>query len=230
MAAERRGIRAAFDTIFASRLFKPALWILCALPLALLAYDLYLILSGRDPNVLGANPKEELLHSTGQDALILLLITLTITPLRRLFTFNRIISIRRMLGVWAFAYAVAHLSIYLAFDQNCYPDFACEWKDIWQDILKRRFIFVGQLAFGVLLLLALTSTGGWVRRLKKNWARLHRLVYVAGAAGVIHYIWIQKSDLSEPWPYVVWLGAVLLFRVAWVIYRKRRESRSTVTA
>ena len=230
MPAARRGVRAAFETIFASRLFKPALWILCALPLSLLAYDLYLVLSGLDPNVLGANPKEELLHSTGQDALILLLITLTITPLRRLFSFNRIVSVRRMLGVWAFAYALSHLSIYLAFDQNCYPDFACEWTAIWQDILKRRFIFVGQLAFVCLMLLAITSTGGWVRRLKKNWTRLHRLVYVAGAAGVIHYIWIQKSDLSEPLPYAIWLGSVLLFRVGWAVRKSRQKNSSPVTA
>ncbi len=85
-----------------------------------------------------------------------------------------------MLGVWAFTYALIHLSLYLTLDQLCYSLATCDWNGIWQDILKRKYIFMGQLAFVCMLLLAITSTAGWVRRLKKNWVRLHRLVYVAG--------------------------------------------------
>jgi sulfoxide reductase heme-binding subunit YedZ len=212
------------------RAFKPAVFVLCALPLSILAYNFFLVFSERDIAALGPDPKNALLHTTGQDALILLLITLTITPIRRLTGWNRLISIRRMLGVWTFTYALTHLTIYLTLDQLCYSFATCEWNAIWQDILKRRFIFVGQLAFAILLLLAITSTGGWVRRLKKNWTRLHRLVYVAGAAGVIHYVWIQKSDISEPLPFAIWLGAVLLFRVFWAIRKGRQSRPSAVTS
>ena len=88
-----------------------------------------------------------------------------------------------MLGVWAFVYALLHLTTYLVFDQLCYSLATCDFQAIWDDILKRRFIFVGQFAFAILLILALTSTTGWMRRLKKNWTRLHRLVYVAAIAG-----------------------------------------------
>jgi sulfoxide reductase heme-binding subunit YedZ len=126
-----------------------------------------------------------------------------------------------MLGVWAFAYAVVHLSLYLAFDQLCYSLAMCDWNGIWQDILKRKFIFMGQLAFVCMLLLALTSTAGSVRLLKKNWVRLHRIVYVAGIAGVIHFIWIQKSDYGEPLNWAFWLAGLLGFRVYYAI-RKRR--------
>jgi sulfoxide reductase heme-binding subunit YedZ len=89
---------------------------------------------------------------------------------------------------------------------------------------------MGQLAFVCLLLLAITSTAGWVRRLKKNWTRLHRLVYVAGAAAVTHFIWIQKSDISEPLQWAAWLTGLLLFRIGWAIYKRRKPVQRTVTA
>jgi len=214
------------DTIAGSRVFKPAVFVACALPLAILSWKTWQLFYGNNPDALGADPTKELLHETGETALLLLLLSLTVTPVRRLFGANRVQRVRRMLGVWSFAYALTHLSVYLIFDQLCYSASTCEFNAIWQDILKRRFIFVGQLAFVCLLLLALTSTTGWVRRLKQNWARLHRLAYVAAVAGVIHFVWIQKSDISEPLNWALWLGVLFAIRI-WVslVPRERRQDK-----
>ena len=209
------------DTIAGSRLFKPVVFVACAWPLAILSSKTWQLFYADNPDALGADPTKELLHETGETALLLLLLSLTVTPVRRLFGANRVQRVRRMLGVWSFAYALTHLSVYLIFDQLCYSASTCEFNAIWQDILKRRFIFVGQLAFLCLLLLALTSTTGWVRRLKKNWARLHRLAYVAAVAGVIHFIWIQKSDISEPLKWAFWLGVLFAIRLYFSLVRRR---------
>jgi sulfoxide reductase heme-binding subunit YedZ len=208
-------------------LFKPAVFVACFVPLAWLGARFWLAFSGRDPMALGTDPTKTLLHETGETALRLLLITLCVTPVRRIFGANRVQGVRRMLGLWAFAYAVVHLSIYLVFDQLCYSVATCQGQAIWQDILKRRFIFVGQFGFLLLLVLALTSTTGWMRRLKKNWVRVHRLVYVAAAAGVVHFVWIQKSDIGEPLKYAAWLALLLAIRAYFAF--ARRASRSVVT-
>lgn len=205
------------------RFFKPAVFIACAIPLVDLAVRFWLLYTGRVPDILGVEPAKEMLHITGEDALAILLLTLSVTPLRRIFGVPRIQGVRRMLGVWAFTYALLHLSIYLVFDQLCYSASTCQFQAIWDDFLKRRFIFVGQIAFVCLLLLAVTSTTGWMRRLKKNWARLHRLAYVAGLAGIIHFIWIQKSDIREPLNWALWLAVLLGIRVYYAI-RKRRQT------
>ena len=211
--------------------FKPAVFIGCAVPLVILAYSFWMVVSGTNPDYLGADPAKELLHVSGENALAILLLTLGVTPFRRIFSINGIQRVRRMMGVWAFGYALIHLSLYLALDQLCYSLATCDWNGIWQDILKRKFIFVGQLAFVCMLLLAITSTSVWVRRLRKNWVRLHRLIYVAGIAAVIHFIWIQKSDISEPLNWAFWLAGLLGFRIYWAI-RKRRQAavRRPVTA
>jgi sulfoxide reductase heme-binding subunit YedZ len=136
-----------------------------------------------------------------------------------------------MLGLWAFFYAAVHLSIYLVFDQLCYSVATCDFNTIWKDIVLRRFIFVGQLAFAILLTLALTSTKGWQRRLRHNWTRLHRLVYVAAIAGIVHFIWIQKSDIREPLKWASFLVVLLGIRVAYVVRSRRMAAaRKTVTA
>jgi len=206
--------------------FKPAVFVACAIPMVDLAYSFFLVITGRNPDYLGPDPTKALEHLTGEDALAILLLTLSVTPFRRIFGINGIQRVRRMLGVWAFAYAAVHVTLYLTLDQLCYSLSTCEFNAIWQDFLKRKFIFVGQIAFFCMLLLAITSTAGWVRRLKKNWTRLHRLVYVAGIAGVIHFIWIQKSDYEEPLNWAFWLAGLLLFRV-WYAWNKRRRARPT---
>lgn len=209
------------------RFFKPAVFVACLVPGVLLAIRLWRVLSGHGPDALGVDPTKTLLHQTGETALFILLATLSITPLRRLLKINRLQSIRRMLGVWSFTYALLHLTTYLVFDQLCYSVATCQFQGIWEDILKRRFIFAGQTAFVILLMLALTSTTGWMRRLKKNWQRLHRLVYVAAVAAIVHFIWIQKSDIHVPLRWAFWLAVLLGLRIVFAV-QKRRRSRARV--
>jgi len=173
---------------------------------------------------LGVDVSKALLHETGEDSLGILLATLAITPIRRLFKVNGIQKVRRMVGVWSFAYAVIHVTLYVGLDQACFDWASCSGQLILDDILKRPYIWMGMIAFVAMTLLAITSTGGWVRRLKKKWQTLHRLVYVAGIAAIIHFIWIQKSDISEPLMWAGWLAVFLLIRV-YLSFEKRRQRR-----
>lgn len=208
------------------RYFKPAVFVACAAPLAVLAFKFAQYLYWGHEDALGIDPVKTLEHETGEDALGLLLITLAVTPIRRVFALNRVQIVRRMLGVWAFAYAVVHLIVYLAFDRSCTSFASCQFGEIWTDVLKRKFVFAGLTAFTIMLALAITSTSAWVRRLKKNWIRLHRLVYVAAMAGVVHFIWIQKSDISEPLNWAFWLAGLLGIRV-YFAWRKRAGKQAS---
>ena len=216
-------LAALLAAIASWRYFKPAVFAACAVPAAILAFKFCQLLLWNQADALGVDPIKTLEHDTGEDALAVLLVTLTVTPVRRIFKVNRVQIVRRMLGVWAFAYAMMHVTIYLVFDRNCYTFEACQYADVWADLLKRRFIFVGMVSFSIMLMLAITSTGGWVRRLKKRWVTLHRLVYVAAVAGVIHFIWIQKSDISEPLKWAFWLAGLLGIRV-FLAWQKRAGS------
>ncbi|HKW03583.1 MAG TPA: protein-methionine-sulfoxide reductase heme-binding subunit MsrQ [Vicinamibacterales bacterium] len=218
------------DAVAGSRVFKPLVFLACLTPGAWLAYRAYQALALGQELALGADPVKTFEHETGLTALSILLITLSITPVRRLLHANRLQRVRRMLGVWSFTYAFTHVCMYLVFDQSCYSIGTCEFRAIWEDILKRRFIFVGMLAFSILLALAITSTNGWVRRLKKNWQRLHRLVYVAAVAGVVHFIWIQKSDIRVPLRFGFWLLVLLMVRVGLTIQKRRAHVAKPVTA
>ena len=208
------------------RYFKPAVFVACAAPLALLAFDFSRFLFWDQQDALGIDPVKTLEHETGEDALGLLLITLSVTPLRRLFGVNRVQIVRRMLGVWAFAYALVHVTVYLTFDRSCVSFSACQYGEIWTDVLKRKFIFAGLTALTIMLALAITSTSGWVRRLRKNWVRLHRLVYVAAIAGVVHFIWIQKSDISQPLNWAYWLTALFAVRVYFAWQKRQAQSKA----
>ena len=218
------------DNVAGWRLFKPLVFLACMMPAIFLGLRAYHAFALGEQLALGADPVKTLEHETGIAALAILMITLSVTPLRRLLHANRLQRVRRMLGVWSFTYALLHLTMYLVFDQSCYSIGSCEFRAIWQDILKRPFIFMGMLAFSILLALAITSTNGWVRRLKKNWQRLHRLVYVAGAAAVIHFVWIQKSDFRVPFRYGIWLVILLLIRVGLSIQKRRARVVKAVTA
>lgn len=206
--------------------FKPVVFIGCAVPAVLLLWKTFLPSPFVDATIggLGTDPLKTLLHETGEDGLGVLLATLAITPIRRLFKVNGIQKVRRMVGVWSFFYAFCHVTIYLTLDQLCYSLQTCEFRAIVDDVLKRKFIFMGLISFSIMALLAITSTTGWVRRLKKKWQTLHRLVYVAGISGVIHFIWIQKSDISEPLIWAGWLTFFLLVRV-YLSIEKRRNRR-----
>jgi len=168
---------------------------------------------------LGANPIEVITHSTGDWTLILILATLSITPLRRLTRQYWLIGIRRMVGLLAFFYGVLHFTTYIWLDKFF------DLHEMFKDIAKRPFITVGFSAFVLLIPLAVTSTAGWIRRLGgKNWQRLHRLIYATGILGVIHYIWLVKADKRKPLEYAGALSILLLYRVVMWLTGKRRTS------
>ena len=181
------------------RLLKPALWLACLAPAAVLAWRTW-------SNDLGPNPIEEVTHETGNATLILLLVTLAVTPLRRLTGWNALAPLRRPLGLFAFFYATLHFATYLVLDQY----FAFEY--ILDDIRERPYITAGTAAFLLLVPLAITSTRGWIRRLGKRWTQLHRLVYASAALGVLHYIWLVKADLRRPLLFAAILGLLLVLR------------------
>ena len=168
---------------------------------------------------LTANPIDYITDTTGTTALSLLIITLTVTPLRRLTGRNEIIRLRRMLGLFAFFYACLHMSTWLVLDW--FFDFA----SMAADVVERPFITLGMTTFLLLLPLAVTSTSGMIRRLGKRWQQLHRLVYVAAITAIIHFWWVVKADFREPRLFALALSVLLGFRAWWVL-RTRRFSRS----
>ncbi|RKQ62183.1 sulfoxide reductase heme-binding subunit YedZ [Vogesella indigofera] len=178
---------------------KGLLFLVCLLPLAQLLWH---TLAGQ-----AVNPIEDLTRGLGTWTLRFLLLTLCVSPLRALGAPGWLLRLRRMLGLYAFFYACLHLLTYLWLDQFF------DWAAIVRDIVKRPFITVGMLAFGLLLPLAITSSDGWIRRLKRNWGKLHRLVYVIAPLGVLHYLWLVKRDLQSPLIYAAILAVLLLWRV-----------------
>jgi len=168
---------------------------------------------------LTANPIDYITDTTGTTALSLLIITLTVTPLRRLTGRNEIIRLRRMLGLFAFFYACLHMSTWLVLD------WFFDVASMAADVVKRPFITLGMTTFLLLLPLAITSTAGMIRRLGKRWQLLHRLVYVAAITAIIHFWWVVKADFREPRLFALALSVLLGFR-AWWMLRTRRFSRS----
>jgi sulfoxide reductase heme-binding subunit YedZ len=181
---------------------KVLLWVSALLPFTWIVVGAFL-------GWLGVNPIEKITHVTGLTALTLLLITLTVTPFRRISGWNPIVQLRRPLGLFAFFYACIHFMIWMALDLG----FQLAW--IWEDIMERPYITVGFSAFLLLTPLAVTSTKGWIRRLGRKWQLLHRLVYVSGVAACLHFLWKVKIPIGEPVYYAAILGALLLFRVVW---------------
>jgi sulfoxide reductase heme-binding subunit YedZ len=165
---------------------------------------------------LGVNPAETLQLETGIWTLRFLILTLAVTPMRRVTGWNRAIQYRRMLGLFAFFYGTLHFFSYLALDQY----FSLE--GMLADVRKRPFITAGFVSFILMVPLAVTSTKGWIRRLGRRWQVLHRLVYLAGAAGAVHYLWKVKVATGPPVYYAVIVGALLAFRVAWSARKARR--------
>jgi len=160
-------------------------------------------------NRLGANPIEFITHETGDWTLIFLVLTLTITPARRLLGRPELIRYRRMLGLFAFFYGCLHFTTYIWLDK--FFDIA----EMLKDVRKRKFITIGFTGFVTMLPLALTSTAGWIRRLGgKRWQMLHRLIYLSAVAGVVHYYWLVKSDIRKPVFYGTLVALLLLYRLA----------------
>ncbi len=183
------------------RRVKPFVFLACLIPALLLVRDAF-------TGGLGVNPIEEITHRTGDWALRFLLVTLAVTPVRRLAGWNALIRFRRMLGLFAFFYATLHFSTYVVFDH--FFDLLL----IIDDVAERKYVTAGFVGFVLLIPLAVTSTRGWIRRLGKRWATLHRLVYASAVAGVVHFLWLVKIDIGEPLVYAGILAILLGARLA----------------
>ncbi|MGY1409292.1 MULTISPECIES: protein-methionine-sulfoxide reductase heme-binding subunit MsrQ [unclassified Luteimonas] len=188
-------------------LAKAGVHALALTPLTLLAWRVWQVWSEADIDALGPDPVAAIEHELGLWALRLLLLTLAVTPLRQLSGQVVLMRFRRMLGLYAFAYASLHLSAYLALDLRGW------WALVFEEIVKRPYITVGFAAWLLLVPLAVTSTRGWMRRLGRNWGRLHRVVYAVAALAVLHFWWIVKSDYREPLLYAAILASLLGWRL-----------------
>lgn len=183
------------------RYVKPVLFLACLMPLAKLAWRAW-------HADLGANPIEAITHGTGDWTLILLLATLSVTPLRKLARQYWLIGLRRMLGLFAFFYGTLHLMTYVWLDKFF------DLHEMLADIAKRKYITAGMTAFALMTPLALTSTKWSIRKLGgRRWQALHRLIYFSATAGVIHYLWLVKADKKKPLEYAAVLAVLLFYRI-----------------
>ena len=190
------------NSILASKWTKVAVFLACLGPLALIVWEGF-------HGEWGANPTQFLEHATGDWVLRFLAITLAVTPLRKILNQPNLIRFRRMLGLFAFFYACIHISIYLGLDQ------VLDFHGVWADVMKRRYITVGFTGFVLMIPLAVTSTAGMIRRLGgKRWQKLHRLIYISAVAGVIHFLWLVKSDIHVPIEY----AGVMVILLGWRVY------------
>jgi sulfoxide reductase heme-binding subunit YedZ len=195
---------------------KPTVFLICLGPIATLVFKAV------NQN-LGANPVDVITRSTGKWTLTFLLITLAVTPLRKLAGMPWLIRFRRMLGLFAFFYGSLHLMTYVWLDKFF------DVQGMLHDIAKRKFITAGMTAWACMLPLAITSTTGWIRRLGgKRWQKLHRLIYLSAAAGVVHFIWLVKADLRRPLTYGAFLAVLLGYRV--VVWLASRSKQSQMPA
>ena len=195
---------------------RPALFLALLTPFLILVFKAF-------TGGLSVNPIEDVLHGTGKWGLRILLLTLTITPLRKLFGWGVVMRFRRMVGLFAFFYLVLHFSTYVGLDRFF------SLSEILEDVSTRPFITVGFASLLLLVPLAVTSTNKMIKRLGgKRWTRLHRLVYPAAIGGVIHYVWAVKLDAREPTIYAIILAVLLIFRIPlWLEQAKRSRSAQT---
>jgi sulfoxide reductase heme-binding subunit YedZ len=200
-----------------SKWSKPVVFLLCLLPLAALGWR---ALHG----ALTANPIEFITHATGDWTLRFLIITLCVTPFRKILHLPELVRFRRMLGLFVFFYACLHFTTYIWLDKFF------DLSEMWKDIAKRKYITVGFTAFLLLIPLAITSTAGWIRRLGgKRWQLLHRLIYVSAALGVIHYYWLVKSALIRPLTYGAIVAVLLLWRLFASLSKRKQLRVNAVT-
>jgi sulfoxide reductase heme-binding subunit YedZ len=199
-----------------SRALKPALFTLALLPAAVMVFDTF---TGR----LAAEPIKDLTHRTGVWTITCLTATLAVTPLRRLTGWNRLQSLRRMLGLFAFFYAACHFLVYLVLDQFF------DWRTIVEDIGKRPYITVGFTALVLMSALAATSNRWAVKQLGRRWAQLHALIYAIALAGIVHFTWSQKADILRPTVYGLIIASLLALRLVplptWLRQRRAVERK-----
>jgi sulfoxide reductase heme-binding subunit YedZ len=200
------------NSILTSKYTKVVVFLLSLVPLGILLWRAI-------HQELTANPIEFITHTTGDWTLRFLVITLAITPLRKILRLPQLIRFRRMFGLFAFFYLCLHFGTWIGLDKFF------DWNEMWKDVLKRRFITVGFTGFVLLIPLAITSTAGWIRRLGgRRWQRLHRAIYLSAVLGVIHYYWLVKSDVRKPLEYASMVGILLAWRLGDWMYRRRQPS------
>ena len=180
--------------------FKPGVFILSTIPFLFIFYKIYF-------NKLGPEPVKEITHFTGEWTLIFICLTLSMTPLKRLTNLNIWISFRRMLGLFVFFYASLHLLTYIGID------YRFNLQPILDDVLKKKYIFIGFAAWVLLLPLAITSSQMMMKLLKNNWKKLHRLIYVIAIFGALHYVWLSKTIFFRPLVYLVIILVLLALRI-----------------
>jgi methionine sulfoxide reductase heme-binding subunit len=208
------------NSILTSKWAKVVVFLACLIPCGQLLWRAFHRgLAGFPDNMdFGANPIEFITHATGDWTLRFLLITLAITPLRKILRQPHLIRFRRMLGLFAFFYGSLHFGTWIGLDKF----FA--WSEMWKDVQKRHFISVGFAAFLLMIPLAVTSTAGMIRRLGgRRWQMLHRAIYLSAILGVVHYYWLVKSDVRKPLWYAVIVGILLAYRLGvWIYGRGHR--------
>ena len=180
--------------------FKPSIFILSTIPFLIIIYKIFF-------NKLGPEPVKEITHFTGEWTLIFICLTLAMSPLKRLTNLNFWVKGRRMLGLFVFFYASLHLLTYVGID------YRFSWQPIFDDVIKKKYIFVGFAAWLLLIPLTLTSTQKMMLLLKQNWKKLHRLIYVIAILGSLHFIWLSKTIYFKPLIYFVIITILLFLRV-----------------
>ena len=180
--------------------FKPGVFVLSIIPFVLIVYKIFY-------NKLGPEPVKEITHFTGEWTLIFICLTLAMSPLKRITNFNFWIKIRRMLGLFVFFYATLHLFTYVGID------YRFEWQPILDDVVKKKYVFIGFAAWLLLIPLAATSSQKMIKILKQNWKKLHKLIYVIAIFGSLHYIWLSKTIFFKPMLYFVIITVLLILRI-----------------
>ena len=180
--------------------FKFGVFSLSLIPFLIIAYKIFF-------NQLGPEPVKEITHHTGEWTLIFIIITLAMSPLKKITKLNIWISFRRMLGLFVFFYATIHLMTYVVID------YRFDWQQIYNDVLKKKYIFIGFSAWLLLIPLAVTSSQKMTKLLKQNWKKLHRLIYLIAIFGALHYIWLSKTIFFKPLIFAVIIIILLMFRL-----------------
>ena len=180
--------------------FKPSVFVLSTIPFFLITYKIFF-------NKLGPEPVKEITHFTGEWTLIFICLTLSMSPLKRFTNHTFWVKIRRMLGLFVFFYATLHLLTYVVID------YRFDWQQISDDVIKKKYIFIGFAAWVLLIPLALTSSQKMIIVLKHNWKKLHKLIYVIAIFGSLHYIWLSKTIFFKPMLYFVIITVLLILRI-----------------
>ncbi|WP_440927484.1 sulfite oxidase heme-binding subunit YedZ [Candidatus Pelagibacter sp.] len=180
--------------------FKPSIFILSTIPFLVITYKIFF-------NKLGPEPVKEITHFTGEWALIFICLTLSMRPLKKITNLNYWVKVRRMLGLFVFFYTSLHLLTYVGIDHRF------NWQPILNDVVKKKYIFVGFAAWVLLIPLTITSSQKMIILLKQNWKKLHRLIYIIAILGSLHFIWLSKTIYFKPLIYFVLITVLLALRI-----------------